>query len=93
MVAKPKVGIVGLLILLKIKVVATNIMEEYSSIMTSSLLHGIIKFHNKNKDCLTPKLGRSIRCSVNIYSPALHGKRQGSICHDEKVAYRPLIIW
>ena len=21
------------------------------------------------------------------------GKRQGSICHDEKVAYRPLIIW
>ena len=21
-----------------------------------------------------------------------HGKRQGSICHDEQVAYRPLII-
>ena len=21
------------------------------------------------------------------------GKRQGSICHDDKVAYRPLIIW
>ena len=21
------------------------------------------------------------------------GKRQGSICHDEQVAYRPLIIW
>ena len=28
-----------------------------------------------------------------VYSPAPHGKRQGSICHDEKVAYRPLIIW
>ena len=28
-----------------------------------------------------------------VYSPALHGKRQGSICHDEKVAYRPLIIY
>ena len=40
---------------------------------------------------LTPKLGRSISCPVNIYSPALHGKRQGSICHDEKVAYRPFI--
>ena len=26
-------------------------------------------------------------------APALHGKRQGSICHDDKVAYRPLIIW
>ena len=23
---------------------------------------------------------------------ALHGKRQGSICHDEQVAYRPLIV-
>ena len=23
-----------------------------------------------------------MRCSVNIYSPALHGKRQGSVCHD-----------
>ena len=21
------------------------------------------------------------------------GKQQGSICHDDKVAYRPLIIW
>ena len=41
---------------------------------------------------LTPKLGRSISCPA-IISPALHGKRQGSICHDEKVAYRPLIIW
>ena len=44
---KPKVGIVGLLILLKNIVVVTNIMEEYSSIMTSSLLHVIIQFHNK----------------------------------------------
>ena len=26
-----------------------------------------------------------------VYSPALHGKRQGSICHDEKVAYRPFL--
>ena len=26
-------------------------------------------------------------------APTLHGKRQGSICHDDKVAYRPLIIW
>ena len=25
----------------------------------------------------------------SVYSPALHGKRQGSICHDELVAYRP----
>ena len=25
----------------------------------------------------------------SVYSPALHGKRQGSICHDEQVAYRP----
>ena len=40
----------------------------------------------------TPKLGRSIRCSVNIYSPALHGKRQGSICHDDRWAYRPFIV-
>ena len=23
---------------------------------------------------------------------ALHGKRQGSICHEEQVAYRPLIV-
>ena len=46
MVAKPKkVGIVGLLILLKNIVVVTNIMEAYSSIMTSSLLHVIIKFN------------------------------------------------
>ena len=28
-----------------------------------------------------------------LYLPAPHGKRQGSICHDENVAYRPLIIW
>ena len=27
----------------------------------------------------------------SVYSPTLHGKRQGSICHDEQVAYRPLI--
>ena len=48
MVAKTKkVGIVGLLILLKNIVVVTNIMEEYSSIMTSSLLHVGIQFHNK----------------------------------------------
>ena len=40
----------------------------------------------------TPKLGRSIRCSANIYSPALHGKRQGSICHDDRWAYRPFIV-
>ena len=46
-------------------VVVTNIMEEYSSIMTSSLLHVIIKFHKK-ADCLTPKLGRSISCPANI---------------------------
>ena len=84
MVAKPKVDIVGLLILLKIIVVATNIMEEYSSIMTSSLLHVIIKFHKK-ADCLTPKLGRSIRCSATYIHPHFTGKRQGSICHDEKV--------
>ena len=25
----------------------------------------------------------------SVYTPALHGKRQGSICHDEQVAYRP----
>ena len=29
----------------------------------------------------------------SVYSPALHGKRQGSICYDEQMAYRPLIIW
>ncbi len=23
----------------------------------------------------------------------MNKKRQGSICHDEQVAYRPLIIW
>ena len=27
-----------------------------------------------------------------LYSPALHGKRQGSICHDERWAYRPFIV-
>ena len=27
----------------------------------------------------------------SVYSPTLHRKRQGSICHDEQVAYRPLI--
>ena len=26
-----------------------------------------------------------------LYLPAPHGKQQGSICHDEQVAYRPLI--
>ena len=26
-----------------------------------------------------------------LYLPAPHGKQQGSICHDEKVAYRPFI--
>ena len=25
--------------------------------------------------------------------PHFTEKRQGSICHDDKVAYRPLIIW
>ena len=29
----------------------------------------------------------------SVYSPTLHRKRQGAICHDEKVAYRPLIIY
>ena len=76
MVAKPKVDIVGLLILLKIIVVATNIMEEYSSIMTSSLLHVIIKFHKK-ADCLTPKLGRSIRCSATYIHPHFTGNDKG----------------
>ena len=28
----------------------------------------------------------------SVYSPTLHRKRQGSICHDEKVAYRPLLF-
>ena len=27
------------------------------------------------------------------FTPHFKGKRQGSICHDDKVAYRPLIIW
>lgn len=31
-----------------------------------------------------------MRCSANIYSPALHGKRQGSICHDDKWRIDPL---
>ena len=47
MVAKPKVNIVEQLILLKIIVVVTNVMEEYSSVMNSSLLHVTIEFLNK----------------------------------------------
>ena len=27
------------------------------------------------------------------FHPHFTEKRQGSICHDEQVAYRPLIIW
>ena len=34
-----------------------------------------------------PQPWRPCQCCIGI------NKRQGSICHDEKVAYRPLIIW
>ena len=30
---------------------------------------------------------------IGGFHPHFTGKRQGSICHDDKVAYRPLIIW
>ena len=32
---------------------------------------------------------KRMRDFSSIYPPAPHGKRQGSICHDEQVAYRP----
>ena len=45
-----------------------------------------------NTDCLTPQLGKEYKLLSNIYSPAFHGKRQGSICHDDRWAYRPFLF-
>ena len=48
---------------------------------------------NNKVDCLTPKQGKEYKLPSNYIPPHFTGKRQGSICHDEQVAYRPLIIW
>ena len=43
-------------------------------------------------DCVRcPMFGKDQATIFKWCTPALHGKQQWSICHDEKVAYRPLV--
>ena len=67
------------------KVVLGNLTKVYGNVRENGMFNKV--------DYLTPKLGKEYKVLSNIYSPAPHGKRQGSICHEEKVAYRPLVIW
>ena len=57
---------------------------------TSRIIRSNNKLLDSSREANRNKYAHTIQCNI---PPTLHGKRQGSICHNEQVAYRPLIIW